>query len=532
MKKWMALIVLAMSTFIIVIDTTIMNVSISALIVDLDTTVSGIQGAISIYALVMASFILIGGKLGDIVGKKKTFLIGTALFGIGTLTASISPNLGVLILGWSVVEGLGSALMLPNIQTLLRDEYEGKDRVFAYSIISAIGAVAAAVGPIIGGYLTTFHSWRWAFLLEVLIVIAVLVLSRSIRADASLTRKPKLDVGGAFLSVSGLFSIVLGILLGQTYGFWLARQPLVIGSWEISPFGLSVTPVLIGLGIFLIILLFRWERRQEEIGGDGLFKPSLFSAPGLAPGLIVRSLQMAIMAAFLFTFPLVLQLTFEFSAMETGIALLPFSLVLLIAAIIGAKLTGRFIAKRIIQAGFLMVILGLGIITWTVKPDVQPSDMSMAIVFGAGIGLIASQILNLVFSSVDEKDTPETSGLNGTFEQLGNSIGVALVGTILLSTLLIGLQTSIGESTEIPQEYKPELLAAVEDSVQLVSDTQLASSLEAADADAELQSEILDIYARNRAQAFRIGILFLLFLAIVGLLSTVGLSDRKLAENQ
>lgn len=216
MNKWMSLIVLAMATFIIVIDTTIMNVSISALIVDLDTTVSGIQGAISIYALVMASFILIGGKLGDILGKKKTFLIGTVLFGIGTLTASMSSNLGALILGWSIVEGLGAALMLPNIQTLLRDEYEGKDRAFAYSIISAIGAVAAAVGPIVGGYLTTFHSWRWAFLLEVLIVIAVLVLSRSIKADVSLPGKPKFDIGGAFLSVSGLSSIVLGILLGQT----------------------------------------------------------------------------------------------------------------------------------------------------------------------------------------------------------------------------------------------------------------------------------------------------------------------------
>jgi MFS family permease len=528
MKNWLVLITLSMAMFIIVIDTTIMNVSISALIIDLDTSVRGIQSAISIYALVMASFILIGGKLGDILGKKRTFLIGSVLFGIGTFTASISPSLGVLVIGWSVFEGLGSALMLPNIQTLLRDEYQGKDLVFAYSIVSAIGAVAVALGPIVGGFLTTFYTWRWAFLGEVLIVITVLVLSRSIKADVPLPRKPKFDFAGAFLSVLGLFSIVMGILLGQTYGFWLGKQPLVIGSWEIAPFGLSVTPILIGLGGLLIMLLFRWEKRQEETGGDGLFKPSLFSTPGLTPGFIVRNLHMAIMAAFLFTFPLLLQLTFEFSALQTGFALLPFSIVVLISAIIGAKLTGRFIAKRIIQAGFLLVILGLGIVAWAVKPDVQPSDMSLGVVFGAGVGLIASQILNLIFSSVDEKDTPETSGLNGTFEQLGNSIGVALVGTIMLSTLLIGLQMSIEESTEIPEEYKPELLAAVESSVELVSDTQLQSTLEASGADAAMQAELMDIYAQSRTKAFKIGIIFLIFLAMVGLVSTVGLSNREL----
>ncbi|WP_406656456.1 MFS transporter [Methanolobus sp. ZRKC2] len=530
-KKWLVLITLAMAMFIIVIDTTIMNVSISALVEDLNTTVSGIQGAISIYALVMASFILIGGKLGDILGKKRTFMIGTILFGIGTFTASRSQNLGMLLIGWSFIEGLGSALMLPNIQTLLRDEYEGKDLAFAYSIVSAIGAVGAAVGPIVGGYLTTFHTWRWAFLLEVLVVIAVLLLSTNIKADVLPAKKPKFDFVGAFFSVLGLFSIVLGILLGQVYGFWVAKQPFVIGPFEIAPFGLSITPFLIGFGLLLIMLLFRWEKRLEEAGEDGLFKPTLFNVPGLTPGFIVRSLQMAITAAFLFTFPLLLQLTFEFTAMETGIALLPFSIALLVAAIIGAKLTARFIAKRIIQAGFVLVILGLGIVVWTVTPDVQPSDLAYGVVFGLGLGLIASQILNLVFSSVDEKDTPETSGLNGTFEQLGNSIGVALVGTIMLATLMTGLQVSIEESTDIPEEDKSELIAAVESSVQLVSNSQLEAGLEEAGADEELQEDIMEIYSLNRTQAFQVGIVFLIFLGLIGLISTVGLSDRKLVED-
>jgi len=176
--RWLPLATLCMSMFIIVVDTTVMNVSISALIVDLNTTVGGIQAAIALYALVMASFMLIGGKLADAIGKKRVFLIGVCVFGLGTFIASVSQSLLMLIIGWSVTEGLGAALMMPNIQNILRAEYEGKDRAFAYGIISAVAAVGAAVGPIVGGFLTTYHTWRWAFRLEVLIVILVIFLCR------------------------------------------------------------------------------------------------------------------------------------------------------------------------------------------------------------------------------------------------------------------------------------------------------------------------------------------------------------------
>ena len=308
MKKWATLALLGASTFIIVIDTTIMNVSISQLVIDLNTTVGGVQSAISIYALVMASFILIGGKLADIIGKKRTFLIGVAIFGVGTTIASFSQSLGVLIFGWSLLEGLGSALMLPNIQTLLRDAYDGKDRAFAYAIISAVAAVGAAVGPIVGGYLTTYASWRWAFRLEVVIVVLVLAFSRAIRKDVAPDRRPQFDYVGAALNAVGWAAIVLGILLGGEYGFWTAKQPFVIGGLSLMPFGLSVVPFMVGFGVLLILGLFLWERRLEQTGGDGLFRPSLFAVAGLPAGFAVRFIQMAIMAAFLFTFPLLLQI--------------------------------------------------------------------------------------------------------------------------------------------------------------------------------------------------------------------------------
>lgn len=528
MKKWTVLSLLSAAMFIMVIDTTIMNVSISALVEDLDTTVSGIQSAISIYALVMASFMLIGGKMADILGKKHVFIIGLIVYGVGTTTASLSQTLGMLIIGWSILEGLGAAMMMPHIQTLLRETYDGADRAKAYSIIGAVGAIGAALGPIVGGFLTTYASWRWAFRLELVIVIVVLVYRNRLPADQLPAIKPKFDYLGGVLSVVGWSSIVLGILLGQTYGFWFAKQPLVVGNLELAPAGLSVVPFIVGFGLLMIMLLFRWERRLEAKKGDGLFKPSLFSISGLTSGFGVRLLQMGVMAGFLFTFPLLLQLSFNYTAIETGLALMPFSLALLVAALVAARLSAKITAKRIIQAGFLITILGLLMLEVTIQPGISATDLATGILFGVGLGLILPQTLNLVLSLVSANDTPETAGLNGTFEQLGNAIGVALVGAMMLVALNFGLETGIEASTTIPSEDKAALVAAVEEGVQLMSSAQLDANLEAAGIDEAVQEELLVIYDETRIEAFKSGVAFLLFMALMGLVLSLGLPNRKL----
>ncbi|MXU66001.1 MFS transporter [Oceanomicrobium pacificus] len=528
MSRWIVLITLALSTFIIVVDTTVMNVSISALIVDLDTTVGGIQAAIALYALVMASFMLIGGKLADILGKKRVFMIGVCVFGVGTFLASTSQSLWMLIIGWSVIEGIGSALMMPNIQTILRDSYDGAERAFAYGIISAVAAVGAAVGPIVGGFLTTYYTWRWAFRIEVLIVILVLILCRAIAADAKREDRPSFDFAGAILSVCGWSLIVLAVLLGQTYGFVMARQPFMLGDVAINPFGLSIVPVLVAIGLASLVALFTLERRRESAGRPGLFRPSLLSAPGLLPGISARFIQMAIMAAFLFTMPLLFQLAFAFSAMETGLALIPFSLALLVCAILGARLSSRYSADRIIRAGFVLAVLGLLIIGGTIRPDAEPEDLATGVVFGAGLGLIASQILNLVLSSVAPEQTAEASGLNGTFEQLGNAIGVALVGTMMIAGLTAALSSQIMALPGLDAAQQSVVIATLEQSVELVSDAQITAGLDAAGIAPEAQSDILSGYAQARTQAFRTGIWFLTLLGLIGLALSFKLPKRKL----
>ena len=212
MKKWGTLITMALAMFIIVIDTTIMNVSISALVVDLNTTVVGVQSAISIYAMVMASLMLIGSRLSDIFGVKRIFVVGLIIYSIGTTLASLAPSLTVIIIGWSVMEGVGAALMIPTIQVLLRKRYQDEDLAFAYGIVAAVAAVGAAVGPIVGGFFTTYISWRWAFRTELVIAVLVLILSRTLTPDERGGTRPKFDFLGSLFSILGWSSLVLGIL--------------------------------------------------------------------------------------------------------------------------------------------------------------------------------------------------------------------------------------------------------------------------------------------------------------------------------
>jgi len=532
MKKWGALITLSLAMFIIVIDTTIMNVSISALVEDLNTTVSGVQAAISIYALVMAAFILIGGKLSDIFGKKRIFVIGLVIYGLGTTIASFSTSLTMLIIGWSIMEGIGGALMIPNIQVLLRGEYEGADLATAYGMIGAVGAVGAAVGPIVGGFFTTFYSWRWAFRTEVVIVIVVLIMSRLLQRDKPIDPKPKFDFLGAGLSVFGWSSIVLGILLAQKYGFFLAKQPFIIANYEFEPFGLSITPILVGLGFLLVMLLFRWEKRQEERDLDGLFRPSIFRISGITSGFSVRFIQMLITAAFLYIFPLLLQLSFEYNAMQTGIALMPFSLSLLVMALVGARISSRFYANRIIQVGFVLSIAGLMAIGASIQPGATAKEIVLGGVFGAGLGLIVSQILNLILSSVSKAQTAETAGLTATFEQLGNAIGVALVGTVMLGVLTVSFQNGIAASDLFPAEVKAPLIESVEQGIQLMSSTQLDTAMEEAGIGEAAQNELLGIYGLARTEAFQAGVALLIFAGLLGLVLTLGLPKRKLVGEE
>ena len=223
-SKWLPLVILASAQFIMVLDSSVMNVSISQIVADLNTTVTGVQSAITMYTLVMAAFMLVGAKLGDILGRDRAFGLGLAVYGLGSLITSLSPNLTVLLIGWSGIEGLGAVLVIPAIAALTAANYEGKERAFAYGMIGGAAGAAIAAGPLIGGYVTTTWSWRYVFVGEVVVVIAVLIVHRRMKRAPKPEQAPKLDYGGAALSAVALGMIVFGILKSSTWGWIQANR--------------------------------------------------------------------------------------------------------------------------------------------------------------------------------------------------------------------------------------------------------------------------------------------------------------------
>jgi len=518
--------VMSLGMFVVVLDNTIMNVSISALVEDLNTTATGVQAAISLNALMMAAFVLMGGKMADIVGMKRTFMTGALLYIAGSTLASFSNNLAVFILGWCIIQGFGAAMMLPNVNTIIRANLEGGARAAAYGTLTGINALGLAVGPLVGGFLTTYASWRWAFRLEVFTLIIVVALSGVIPTDRLAKLRPKLDVVGVILQALAMVFLVVGLLLIADYGLFLAKQPLVIAGYEIAPFGLSVVPFLWAIGILCFLAFTRWERRVERRGGDVLVDLDLFRIGDYVKGLQVRFLHVAILMGATFAIPLYLQVTYGLNAFQTGFVLLALSAGLLLAATTGARRGLQYLPKKKVEWGFLVVILGAVAMILYIYLGAEPRGLLPGLfIFGVGLGLVASQIVNLILSSVSEKQTPEASGVASTLETLGSSVGTALVGTVLIVALTTGITNLVDDSETLPQDNKMAVEQALLDSVEVVSNEIIAEEMTE---DPGVEAEIIAIYDKARENAFQITVLFMAFGALVAYILARDLPEKKL----
>ena len=265
MRKWIPIIILASGQFVMTLDTSVMNVSISQITADLNTSIQGVQAAITLYALVMAALMLTGAKLGDIYGRNRMFAIGLAVYGVGSLTTALSPSLPVLLVGWSGIEGLGAIMVIPGIAALTAANYEGKDRALAYALIGGITAVAVAVGPLIGGWVTTNASWRYVFAGETVVVTVIILLRGQIAQAPKAEHRPKLDVIGSVLSVAGLGLAVFGILMGSKWGFVKPLAAPAINGTEITPLGFSIVPFMVLAGLGILAGFVQWEERRHRL---------------------------------------------------------------------------------------------------------------------------------------------------------------------------------------------------------------------------------------------------------------------------
>jgi MFS family permease len=469
MRLGLPVAIFASAQFVMVLDSSVMNVSISQIVADLDTTIQGVQLAITAYTLVMAALMLAGAKLGDILGRDRTFALGLGVYGLGSLTTALSPNLTVLLIGWSLVEGLGAALVIPAVVSLVAGTYSGKQRALAFGIVGGVAGAAVAAGPLIGGWVTTEFSWRYVFAGETVIVAVILLLRRRLKRFPPAERRPQLDVVGVGLSALGLGLAVYGILKSSEWGLVEPRGALTIGGTEITPFGFSVVPFFILAGLGLLACFAVWEERRTREGRDTLLDRALLRIAPLRAGLTTLMMQQLILLGTFFVMPVYLQVVLGLDAFETGKRLFPMSVTMFAAAMLGPRLAAGFAPKRVAQAGLLALALASVFLLGTIDVELNETGFAVALaVFGIGAGLLLSQLGNVIMSSVDPAKTNEAGGLQGTAQNLGASLGTALIGSILIAALTSGLITRLEQNPAVPPPVREKVAQLTEKGIPIV----------------------------------------------------------------
>ena len=515
MKRWLPLAVLAAAQFVMVLDQAVMNVSISQLVVDLDTDVTAIQAVITLYSLVMAMFMIAGGKVGDLIGRRPAFTLGLIIYAVGSSITALAPNVVVLAVGWSVLEGLGAALVMPALAALIAGSYQGRQRAIAYSVIGAVAGAGIAVGPILGGWATTNLTWRVVFVGEVVVVLGVLACVRLLRDPPGDAARPRFDLVGVWLSALGLGLIVYGLLRAGTWGWFVPKAA------PVTPFGFAPTPFVIATGGLVLWLFVGWQRRREASDTDPLVHLDLLRIPALRAGLQSFLAQNLILMGVFFTVPLYLQLVLGLDALETGVRMLPVSIAMLVAAIAGARLRTWLAIRTVVRTGFASTILAtLGLLS-TVEPTLREVRFAIAMaLLGIGMGLIASQLGDVVQSSVDASGRSEAGGLQYTAMQLGSAVGVALIGAIVLSGLVANFVSQVEDDPRVPRAVAEQTAIAVSDGVSFVPSDAVRARATEAGLEADVVDALVEDYEAAQLFALKTGLLACVLLALLAIPAT------------
>ena len=427
---------LALAQFIASYAATNMNVAISDIARDLDTTVAGLQATITLFTLTMASLMIPGSTLTDIWGRKVCFVGGLAVYGIGALLALLAPGLGLMIVGYSLLEGVGSALMIPPIYILITVAFpDVKTRARYFGVVSGAGGLGAAAGPLIGGLVTSLVSWRASFGLQVLVVGWIIVLARRIVDPAPERTGRRFDVLGAVLSAAGLFFVVLGILQSTRYGWLVARTDFSIGGTVVIPAG-GISPVwlFVGVGVLILVLFLLHVRAAERSGREPLLRLRLFRNRTANLGLGTQTAQWFIMQGTFFVVSVFLQQERGYSAIRTGLTLIPAIAGILLSSAGAERFANRHPQRRLVIAGFLAATAGLGLLLALVRTDSGVlSSVPGLLLLGLGIGVMLTSSVNIVQSSFPDSDQGDISGLSRSVSNLGSSLGTAVAGSVLVA---------------------------------------------------------------------------------------------------
>jgi EmrB/QacA subfamily drug resistance transporter len=489
---------LAMAMFVLVFDTSLMNVSISAVVEDLDTTVSGVQSAIALEALVSAAFILISSKVGDLIGRKLAYVLGLLGYAIGAVAMVFAQNLVAIIIFWALLGGLGASLLLPAMQSLIHGNFEGAAQKKVYALVGAAAAIAAAVGPLLGGFITTYLSWRVGFLLEV-VVIAIVLSGLKLVADPPYTGPRGIDYVGAIFSVIGMGGIVLGILVWQEGGEWVGA--------------------LLAIGAVGLATLAFWLRKRRQSGKLALLDPDLFKSKYFRLGITQQMMQQIALGGMMISLPIFLQMVLEYNAMLAGLSLAPLSLSMFVVALVAGKKAGERRPSTIVRLGFLLLTVG----TVSLLPIVPRADSGWQLAFslllsGSGLGLLVSQLNNYTLAPISEERISEAAGVNSAAGSFGLSFGLAMAGGIMMATLSLTFTAMAEDSSVLPEADQQQVADALEDDAQLMSNTQLEELL--AGQPDEIADEIVRINTDARPRALQFALLVPLLAGLIGLLNS------------
>ena len=509
----LVLLTLASGQFLMTLDSSVMNVSIATVAKDVGTTVTGIQTAITLYTLVMAMFMVTGGKIGGIIGRRRAFAIGCVIYGAGSLTTALAPNLAILVFGWSFLEGIGAALILPAIVALVAGNFPPRGRPRAYGLVMAAGAVAVAVGPLIGGFATTYFSWRWVFAGEVLIVLVILALARRVH-DAPAEGRIRLDWVGTILSAAGLGLTVLGVLRSTEWG-WVLPKPDGPAIFGVSP----VVWLILG-GLLVIWLFLGWERRLEAKGMEPLVRPELFANRQLNGGLVLFFFQFLIQAGLFFTIPLYLSIALGLSAIETGTRILPLSLTLLAAAAGIPRFFPNVSPRLVVRLGLLALLAGIVALFSSMNASADASIVTVPLLLaGLGIGALASQLGSVTVSAVPDEDSPAVGGLQNTGTNLGASMGTALAGSILIAGLTTSFLQGIEQNPAVPESLQSQASVELASGVPFISNADLQTALDSAGVSGDVAEQIIEVNEDARLDGLRAALVVLALVALIALFS-------------
>ena len=535
MRKWIPLLILVAAQFIVIIDTTILNVSVGVLVDEYRTSVTAIQAAIASYALITAILLLTGGRAAETLALRRVLIAGLAVYAAGSALTAVSSHVSLLYIGFSGLEGIGAALVLPSAVALSAATYFGSDRRIAFGVMGAMGAAAAASGPLVAGVASTYVSWRVNFAVAAVVAVGLIASAKALANPPRTARKRNFDLVGAFLSMAAVGLIVLGLVNVTRWGWWTPRQDVEVAGVAAHPLGLAPTLWVIGAGLIILSAFWWWSRRRVHHGHRPLVDPSLLHSRPVLAGAATQLFQSLVLAGVLFIIPVFLVIVVRRDPLQTAVALLPLTASLLITAFASLRIPARIAPKRRVQAGMSLMIAGTALLAWWIEDTGSDPGLGLGsalALVGIGVGLTVTQLGGVILPAAEMRIRGEASALKGTARYLGSAMGTGVIGSILI----VGLTLSfIDQIRDIPAIASDEALVteieqAAETDLEFMSNEEMRDVLAGTDLSVAIQNAIVSVNEDARTDALRAALLAATVFGCIGFAVSFALPAHRILD--